>query len=107
MKFSSIKKRVYDVLWKVPESRDSDKALIFLIWRREAEAILHKRIDSMTGREVFLLLVQGKLSSSETIRRNRQLLEKLHPNLRGRTYNYRHNISEPESINDIKLNYNE
>ncbi len=82
---AKIKDRVEKLLMEKPHLRDSDEALMANIWFQEATA---KDINTMYG---FLdAYSKGSLTNGESVRRIRQKLQELKPELRGEKYNLRH-----------------
>ena len=90
------------VLEKMPQTRDSDEALISTIWAN----VLRKRgldIALITAKELLTIFtVESFLPKTESIRRARQKLQELHPELRGKTYKYRKVEGEAETRGDIR-----
>ena len=90
--YKAIRSLVFDLLEKVPATRDDDNLLTYLIWKEE----IGDRLVFMYGDEVLKMIADGKLSNPVTHRRRRQEAQQKHPRLRGKTYDFRHGISEPE-----------
>jgi hypothetical protein len=67
-----------------PETRDSDDLLIAHFWRNEVKKIID--ITVAPASELLNLISEGKLTSSESIRRSRQRVQEKEPSLRGKNY---------------------
>jgi hypothetical protein len=82
---AKIKDRVEKLLREKPHLRDCDEALMANIWYHEATS---RDINTMYG---FLdAYSKGLLTNGESVRRIRQKLQEVHPELRGDKYNLRH-----------------
>ena len=100
MKIKEISKRVKEILELQEEARDNDNLLISMLWQEDIEKIdpcLHE-LSSF-----FQLLENNALTSFESIRRCRQLLQETYPDLRGISYEVRHH----KAINVKKEIYEE
>jgi len=102
MKIKEISKRVKEILELQEEARDNDNLLISMLWQEDIEKIdpcLHG-LPSF-----FQLLENNALTSFESIRRCRQLLQETCPNLRGVSYEARHHkaIEVKQEIHDKKF----
>ncbi len=86
-----LKDRVEDCLKIIPRTRNSDRFLIACIW--DSESI------GLTRMEFLEALIEGDLSNPESIRRQRQLLQKEHPELRGT--NQSHRKSDEQEIREM------
>lgn len=71
-----------------PELRDSDNRLIANVWARQLGG--SEALANMTAFAVLKAFADGELLSPESIRRTRQKLQELNPELRGKTYEVRH-----------------
>ena len=78
---------ITELLEKYQVLRDDDARLICNVW---AEEMKNMNIDPNQFAEIFYLFRNGYLSSPETIRRGRQKIQELMPNLRGELYYKRH-----------------
>lgn len=83
MKIASIKEVVSKVLTNHPESRDNDRLLILKVWAEEMPELRSKNMTFISFSHAF---IQGKLPDTESVRRCRQKLQELHPELRGKNY---------------------
>lgn len=87
-KIISVKDVVYSLLLNWPEMRDNDRQLMLNVWA--------KQDDGLTNGKLFKDFASdfktGRFADPESIRRTRQKLQELHPELRGRTYNARQNL---------------
>lgn len=99
----NISELVKTFLTQKPHLRDSDNRLIASIWYIELG--LGNRVKTMSGLEVLTMIAEGKLSSSESIRRSRQKLQEELPELRGNVYNRRKTVEEAETREEIR-NFN-
>lgn len=90
MNLKKTKEKVRRFLEKTPHLRDNDNALVAYIWWDD-----YKELGENGNVLAFLtLLSKGKLSNFESIRRCRQKLQELHPELRGDKYLERHKEAE-------------
>ena len=78
-----IKAIVLRLLRQNAKLRDSDTDLIANIWVLE---IGYNNISQMTAMDLLSLFANGKLTSPETIRRQRQKAQEMHTELRGKSY---------------------
>lgn len=81
-----IKDRIITILRKIPAYRDDDNKLISTIWLHECKA---KGLSEMEAKKVLKLLANGELTSPESIRRSRQLVQEQDVTLRGEKYKER------------------
>jgi len=102
MKIKEISKRVKEILELQEEAKDNDNLLISMMWEEDLEQI-NPCIYEIPS---FLrLLEEGKLTSFESIRRCRQLLQETYPDLRGVSYEARHHkaIEVKQEIHEEKF----
>mgnify|MGYP003138641505 FL=1 len=84
----STKNTVASLLKNYKHLRDDDNKLLATVW-------LYKKPNRVkTAMDFLHLLSNGKLPSSESVRRCRQKLQELNPNLRGRLWKQRHKMEE-------------
>ena len=84
----STKEMVAKLLKNHKHLRDNDNKLLATVW-------FYKKPNRIKSVMDFLhLLSDGKLPSSESIRRCRQKLQEIHPELRGELWNQRHKMEE-------------
>tara|TARA_R100000008_G_scaffold82222_1_gene66274 strand:+ start:7427 stop:7729 length:303 start_codon:yes stop_codon:yes gene_type:complete len=78
--------------------RDNDNKLLATVW------FYKKPNRTKTVMDFLHLLSDGRLPSSESIRRCRQKLQELNPNLRGKLWNKRHKMQEKvkEELKEMK-----
>ena len=81
-----IKDRIITILRKISAYRDDDNKLISTIWLHECKA---KGLSEMEAKKVLTLLANGELTSPESIRRSRQLVQEQDATLRGEKYKER------------------
>lgn len=81
-----IHETVFSLLEKYPHLRDDDNKLMATIWRSEVGKGL---FDGLSAQEFLIYFADGRLSSSESIRRCRQRIQEQNPELRGLNYNKR------------------
>ena len=81
MDLTSTKERVRRVLSEFPETRDNDNLLVVHIWNAESNLDRDDKLSKFID-----LFVQDKLTKTESVRRVRQKLQELHPELRGKIY---------------------
>jgi hypothetical protein len=87
---------VKHILTVSTNSRDDDSFILVTIWNKECDAL---GIDTRKG---FLnAYYKKKLTSAESIRRTRQKLQELYPELRGEKYEDRKDRLEPEVRKEI------
>ena len=84
-----VKDKVIELLRQNPMYRDDDNKLIARIWFHEFE-----NCPGTEATDLLKALAQGKLTSSESIRRSRQKIQEEHPELRGTKYKIRHEEAE-------------
>lgn len=99
-----IKNKVIETLKNHKASRDDDNRLLATIWWSDFTNLARNlQEDEIRGVRKFLkLLAAGKLSSSESIRRQRQLLQADRPELRGEEYDKRKRKLEPQVREEIR-----
>lgn len=90
-KILSITDIVLKVLEVVPEARDNDELLRFKV---HAEQLKFIRAQGYPLDEYARLCISRKLASHESIRRARQKLQELHPELRGDISHERKRLAE-------------
>ena len=96
MKKEYTRTRVKEMLIANPELRDDDYRLIAQYWYNEANRI-GVDLNRITAIQMLSMISDGKFTSSETIRRDRQLLQMKNPELRGKMYAKRNGIQQ-ESV---------
>lgn len=84
IKFEQVKA----VLESMPDARDNDNLLMAVIWEKQV-AQKGFQIAAMTAWNLMKMMVDGHLSSTESITRARRKVQELHPELRGANYNKR------------------
>lgn len=84
----TIKEQVKYLLEKYPHLRDDDYKLIATFYRFTVGT---KKLENMSAFDFLKMFSEGKLPHSESIRRDRQILQAQHEHLRGEVYNRRHN----------------
>jgi len=94
-KILKLKEKIIFLLRKNPSLRDSDNKLIANIWYQESGGVENKM-------DFLRLLADGKLTSSESIRRSRQKIQEKNLELRGKTYAFRKKIAEPRVREEIR-----
>lgn len=102
-----MKKKVYERVKKLleenPPLRDNLNLTLKEIWEEDLKNI-QQNIYVISGSRMMEFMVAGKLTKFETVRRMWQLVQATEGNehLRGKNYNYRHGIAEPETVQEIK-----
>lgn len=96
MIITQIKKQVLEMMRMYPESRDNDAILYFELLQLKYEVPLDARFMWVVKQ-----IVAGELPPIESVRRNRQLIEKEYPELRGKGYDLRHRIKSEEVREEI------
>jgi hypothetical protein len=84
---NEVKNRVRNILETNKEARDCDRLLISIIWSEDSRYIEDKK-------EFLDMLINGELTSPETIRRCRQRLQEENETLRGYKYKLRKQLGE-------------
>tara|TARA_R100000742_G_C4269736_1_gene88298 strand:- start:17 stop:319 length:303 start_codon:yes stop_codon:yes gene_type:complete len=79
---------VKSLLSKHPKLRDNDNKLLATVWYHKMDKIEESVVDFLH------ILAEGELPSSESIRRCRQKLQELNPELRGELWNKRHQMQK-------------
>jgi hypothetical protein len=80
-KIYNIKDVVYSLLLNWPEMRDNDRQLMLNVWGKQDAALIDRSFKDFASD-----FKRGKYADPESIRRTRQKLQEVHPELRGRTY---------------------
>ena len=86
---------VKQMLIKYPDLRDNDNRLLGKIWEFEC---FHKQIKP---KNLFVMVRTNQLMSAKSIFRSRRHLQKKYPELRGKMYNVRKQILEPQVKQEI------
>ena len=84
---NEVKQRVKSILEVNKEARDCDRVLISIIWSEDSWFIRDKK-------DFLDMLINGGLTSPETIRRCRQRLQEEIETLRGYKYKLRKQLGE-------------
>tara|TARA_R100001082_G_scaffold106772_1_gene79958 strand:- start:3904 stop:4206 length:303 start_codon:yes stop_codon:yes gene_type:complete len=79
---------VSNLLMNHPHLRDDDNKLLATVWYHKMDKIEEPVMDFLH------VLANGELPSSESIRRCRQKLQELNPQLRGQLWNKRHQMQD-------------
>lgn len=88
-----IKDEVIKLMQKRPDLRDDDNRLAAVIWWEECKR-LGRPMDKMTAADFMQIMIDGKVSSLESIGRARRKVEEEHPELRGATYEQRQRLQK-------------
>jgi hypothetical protein len=86
---NEVKQRVKYILEVNKDARDCDRLLIASIWEDDVYFI-----DGCSASDMLDFLVDGTLTSTETIRRCRQRLQEENEHLRGLKYKVRQKLGE-------------
>ena len=81
MKITRNKKIVESLLRAIPHLRDDDNKLLASVWYEQIKK---------SGYEILKMVADKQLANSESIRRIRQKLQEINPELRGEIYYERH-----------------
>ena len=81
----TVRTRVEKMLIAYPALKDDDYRLIAQYWYNAA-ASMGKDLTKMSALQLLGLIADGKFTNSETIRRDRQMLQMTKPELRGKSY---------------------
>lgn len=100
MKLKQVKSRVKELLTKYPNLRDDKNMTVVAIWRDD----LNGNEKNISGWDLMKLMIEGRVSDPENIRRNWQRLQADFPELRGKNYEKRHAKNEPDVREQI-INY--
>jgi hypothetical protein len=84
---NEVKQRVKSILEVNKDTRDCDRLLISIIWSEDSFNIEDKK-------DFLDMLINGELTSPETIRRCRQRLQEENETLRGYKYKLRKQLGE-------------
>ena len=84
---NEVKQRVKSILEVNKDAKDCDRLLISIIWSEDSSYIEDKK-------EFLDMLINGELTSPETIRRCRQRLQEENETLRGYKYKLRKQLGE-------------
>lgn len=84
---NEVKQRVKSILEVNKDTRDCDRLLISIIWSEDSRYIEDKK-------DFLDMLINGELTSPETIRRCRQRLQEENETLRGYKYKLRKQLGE-------------
>ncbi len=93
MELLSIKKKVYDLLLKYPQLRDSDNKLIASFWHQQGAQM-------MTATDFLNRFSKGNYKTPESITRVRRKLQEQHPELRGEKWYKEH--AKKQAQNNVK-----
>lgn len=88
-----MRESIKQLLIKYPHLRDSDNKLIASIWKFQIQGLGYNVMKG-TIAETLILVANGRLTSSETIRRTRQKVQEEEPELRGASYKSRQRTGE-------------
>lgn len=101
MEVLKVSEIVRDILIKDSYSRDNDELLMINVWKKQSTKILDHGYNFL---DFSLDFVEGNFFKPESIRRARQRLQELNPELRGRFYKHRHGHTSKvkEEIKSIK-----
>ena len=92
MKIKNVKKKVTEILEKYKESRDSDMALLAIIWNEELGG--SDKTENMTAFELLCLLSRKELSNPVSLWRCRQKIQEENKDLRGEKWKARQEHSK-------------
>ena len=98
-KIKNIQSTVFEVLRTEPETRDNDRLLMFKIWAIQNPSLKRNDYSLWHFAQDF---INGKYADPESIRRNRQILQKKNIALQGPSYPYRQKAGV-ETREQIKL----
>jgi hypothetical protein len=90
---SEVKQRVRGILETSKFARDCDRQLIAFMWEQDIKDF-GDNPKKISAEEMLVLLVDGELTSPESIRRCRQKLQEENESLRGVKYNDRQRKGE-------------
>jgi hypothetical protein len=97
MSSTRIIRTVEDILLKCPETRDNDRLLILRVWAKQKPEINETSFWGFADQ-----FLKGYFTDTESIRRTRQKLQELKPELRGETFYLRHGVFAPKFKEELK-----
>jgi hypothetical protein len=91
-----LKHRIRLKLIEFPELRDNDNMLMAEIWKEDIKSkFVSELFLNEIGLETFFMYLEwGELTSAESCRRYRAMIQEKHPELRGKNYLKRHKFAE-------------
>ena len=92
MKIKNVKKKVSEVLREHPHTRDSDMALLAIIWNEQLGG--KDKTENMTAFELLCLLSRKELSNPVSLWRCRQKIQEENEDLRGEKWKARQEHSK-------------
>ena len=96
-----LSERVKSVLEINPKARDSVALTITHLWLGDLTSMGYSR-DTIRLPKFFELLINKKLTDAQNVGRAWRLIQERNVHLRGKDYNKRHNIAEPEVRKFVK-----
>jgi len=97
MSSMKIIKTVEKILRDNPETRDNDRILILKVWNSQIAGL-----DQMAFWGFADRYLKGSFTDTESIRRTRQKLQELKPELRGKNFRLRHDVLAPDFKAELK-----
>lgn len=98
-KIKNIKNTVFEVLKTEPETRDNDRLLMFKIWAIQNKELKNNKYSLWHFAQDF---IKGRYADPESIKTNRQILQKRHVSLQGNSYGHRQKAGV-ETTKQIKM----
>lgn len=86
---TEIKATVKHLLETVPSLRDSDERLVANFWYYELKNKFNHSSAKLIAHDFFTMYADGEMTTADVITRARRLLQQLHPELRGKTWEAR------------------
>lgn len=99
--FSKHKQLVFDILSDYEHTRDNDRELVIIYWKRElANKGIH--YEGKSFQDFFDLLLDGVVTISDSITRTRRKIQQDNKHLRGAMYEPRQEEIQDEAIEDVQ-----
>lgn len=98
VEIKTIMDQVYNLLKDYPHLRDCDNKLVANIWNKEM-----KNFNVTDAFDFLQLYADKKITTADSITRARRKIQELHPELRGKNYNKRHNEEKKVRKNIVNL----
>tara|TARA_R110000737_G_scaffold228325_2_gene242384 strand:+ start:578 stop:880 length:303 start_codon:yes stop_codon:yes gene_type:complete len=92
---------VRDILERVPDARDCDRALCYVVWNHQ----MKKHTDLTTDNFITAYLAKNLVSTADSITRARRKLQEVDKTLRGKKWYERHNRAEEYKQEIVNFKY--
>ena len=98
---NKLHKLVRVVLEEVPEARDCDRALCYVVWNNQ----MKKHPDLTRANFITAYLAKNLVSTADSITRARRKLQEVDKTLRGKKWYERHNRAEEYKQEIVNFKY--